>query len=526
MGWIEARGASNLFQVKHLHPLILAAFVLATVHGPVLAADITVSNATELQNAIAGAQGGDTILLQSGAYGDLTISGRNPGSTVVIRAATGATPVFSHIRIQNSRNWVLAGIDVRPRYASGADGTNAVVLDGDYLVLEDSRINYADTIAGWSAADWLARAGNGLSMDGSHLTVRRNTFTVVDHGINNSAIYSLVSDNLIANFRGDGIRGLADHAVYEYNTIKNSYAVDDNHDDGFQSWSYGSGGVGTGVVRAVTLRGNTIINFEDPNQPYRSTLQGIGLFDGMFEGWVVENNLVITDHWHGISFYGAVNCRIVNNTVIDNDLAPSPDPWIMVHDHKNGTPSSGVIVRNNLATDFSLEGGVTADHNLEITMANAGAYFVNPSGGNGDYHLKPTSPAIDGGTGAGAPTHDRDGTPRPQRTTWDIGAYEAPPLLALHAGPADHAIHLSWAVNTTLPPTTTWRIIYTGPSGDPASPITGLPEPTRSQSLTGLTNYTLYSVTVNAMLDGTPVLTETVTAMPTDRLVVLPQIAR
>jgi hypothetical protein len=43
----------------------------------------------------------------------------------------------------------------------------------------------------------------------------------------------------------------------------------------------GGGGVGTGVVRDVVLRGNTIINFENPDQPMKSALQGIGLFDGM-----------------------------------------------------------------------------------------------------------------------------------------------------------------------------------------------------------------------------------------------------
>ncbi len=45
----------------------------------------------------------------------------------------------------------------------------------------------------------------------------------IDHGIACSANNSLVSHNLIANFRGDGIRGLGDDMVYEYNTIKNSY---------------------------------------------------------------------------------------------------------------------------------------------------------------------------------------------------------------------------------------------------------------------------------------------------------------
>jgi parallel beta-helix repeat protein len=54
-------------------------------------------------------------------------------------------------------------------------------------------------------------------------------------------------------------------------------------------------------------------------------MQDIGCFDGFFDGWVVENNVVITDHWHGISFYGMKNSRIVNNTVIDvNDQSPGP----------------------------------------------------------------------------------------------------------------------------------------------------------------------------------------------------------
>ena len=66
-------------------------------------------------------------------------------------------------------------------------------------------------------------------------------------------------------------------------------------------------------------------NYEDPNQPFRGTLQGLGCFDGFYIDWVIENNLVVTDHWHGISLCGAVNCRIVNNTVVDaNDVSPGP----------------------------------------------------------------------------------------------------------------------------------------------------------------------------------------------------------
>ena len=408
---------------KILYPLLLGILLIVDIETA-KANEVIVSNLSELQNAINNIQGGDTISLVNGNYGDLTISGKNNSSFVTIRAYTGATPVFNSIDIHNSSYWKLYGVDIKPRYSNGADGTEAVNLDGNYLTIENCIINYSDDISGWTAADWLARTGNGVIMDGSNINVLNNTITAIDHGIACSASNSLVSHNLIANFRGDGIRGLGNDDVYEYNTIKNSYAVDDNHDDGFQSWSYGSGGVGTGTVYNVTLRGNTIINFEDPNQPYRGNLQGIGLFDGMFENWLVENNLIITDHWHGISFYGAIDCKIINNTVVDNDNTPEPDPWIMVNDHKNGTPSSGVIVRNNIATDYSLTGGFTKDHNIEITMNNAPTYFINPAGGIGDYHLIASSPAIDAGSGDDAPNIDKDGIARPQGNDFDIGCYE------------------------------------------------------------------------------------------------------
>jgi hypothetical protein len=178
------------------------------------------------------------------------------------------------------------------------------------------------------------------------------------------------------------------------------------------------------VVKGVVLRGNVFINREDPNQRLTNSMQGIGCFDGMFDGWVVENNVVITDHWHGISFYGMTNSRIVNNTVIDvNDAKPGP-PWIMVTAHKDGTPSSNVVVRNNLATDYDLTGTAIADdHNTTLTSATLASFFVSPTG-RFDVHLLPNAPAIDTGSAEQVPALDADGIPRPQGTGIDLGAYE------------------------------------------------------------------------------------------------------
>ena len=98
--------------------------------------------------------------------------------------------------------------------------------------------------------------------------------------------------------------------------------------------------------------------------------------------------------------------------------------------------------------------------------------------------------------------------------------------LELSGVPADGSIHLVWEVNASLPVTSTWQIRYDGPTGDQPSPVTGLPEPTRAYTLTGLTNYSTYVITLNAMLDSRPVLTGTITVMPTDLLMYLPVVFR
>ncbi len=100
------------------------------------------------------------------------------------------------------------------------------------------------------------------------------------------------------------------------------------------------------------------------------------------------------------------------------------------------------------------------------------------------------------------------------------------PDLALHGTPADQAIRLTWTVTGDLPATSTWQINYDGPTGGQPSPITGIISPTRAYTLTGLTNYVWYTVTLHAMLDSTPFLTDTVRVMPTDISVYLPLVLR
>lgn len=98
--------------------------------------------------------------------------------------------------------------------------------------------------------------------------------------------------------------------------------------------------------------------------------------------------------------------------------------------------------------------------------------------------------------------------------------------LTLQASPGNERIALTWEINTALSPATTWQITYNGPAGDQPSPITGLPEPTRAYMLTGLTNFTPYTLTLDAMQAGAPLLSETVTVIPTDIFLHLPVVIK
>ncbi len=384
----------------------------------------------------AAVQAGDTIWLHDGDHGALVIRSAYNVAPISLVAAPGAHPRFSKVQVQSAANWILRGLSVSPSYAATYSvGTIASVESHGWrgpaadIELDGLEVFSVPDESVWAtAADWDTLACNGINVTGSRVRVRRCQVRHVDFAISTSGAEAMVDRNTIDGFAGDGLRGLGDESAFEYNLVKNRRNVNTNHPDGFQSWSSGPGGVGTGVVRRIVLRGNVFIAYESPALPFAGSIQGIGCFDGFYEDWIVENNLVVTDHWHGITLLGARRCRIVNNTVVDLLPGNSPTPWIMVAAHKNATASTDCVVRNNLTTRLNTAADtanrLVVDHNLVLPADLAGTFAAPPAF---DYHLVPGSPAIDQGAAALAPTLDADGTPRPRGAAVDLGAYEFEP---------------------------------------------------------------------------------------------------
>lgn len=385
---------------------------------------------------------GDVLILMAGHHGSPNLTKANSGF-VTIRPQSGARATLKKLSFGSSaRFWQVQKLEISPETAPTYAADTLINMAGaSDLIIEDC-LGYSVMEAhGWTKDNWNTLPCDAVYMSGSRNIVRRNVFRNIDFGIavDRPGTQNLVQSNVIDTFNGDGLRGLADFCTFEYNTVKNCVATNDNHDDGFQSWSNGPGGVGTGVVKGVVLRGNIIINYEDPNLPFPGELQGIGCFDGFFEDWVVENNVVLVDHWHGISFYGARNCKFVNNTVVDINNTGAGPSWLMVTAHKDGTASTGNIVRNNLVSDLALDAGSsTASNNIETT--NYSAFFVNWAAH--DVRLKAGSAAIDAGTSVDAPAIDILQAARPAdgngdgKVAWDVGAYEYGATPATPTAPA------------------------------------------------------------------------------------------
>ncbi len=395
---------------------------------------------------------GDVIVAKAGFHGSLHLNSAAPHTgNVTIQADAKTTPMLASLTV-DSPFWTVDGFDICGENSGAGQYVQGptVHLKGgaSHVTVQNCLIRGAKSIDGWTATEWneLPKQTAVVS-SGTHSMFSKNTIQNVRFGFafEKGATFSTFSRNAIREFHDDGMRGLADDCLFEYNTVMNSYGRDANHDDCFQSWSIGKGPDGKNLSGASTiyrntLRGNILVSHTDANQPLQDAPQGIGMFDGMYEGWVIENNVISVSgtHW-GIGILGAVNCTVINNTVVENAFSTGRiRPGITITKHKafgkgetrDGVPwppaSTGNLIRNNISTIYTEPGEGTAfDHNLPATKkalsaADYEALFVDYA--HADFRLKKGSPAIDAGSTLGAPKTDAKETPR--TAPYDIGAYE------------------------------------------------------------------------------------------------------
>ncbi len=167
-----------------------------------------------------------------------------------------------------------------------------------------------------------------------------------------------------------------------------------------------------------------------------------GSFGGAFSGgsdlgtFEMTNNLIFGNNASNygaamVTLNGSSPSAILSNTVVDNTglkgirVWASDAPTVIANNifwgHQTADltlTSSGLILENNCYQALDGTPGTSAGNTTDDPL------FV----GSGNYRLRPVSPLIDAGTdtpsGGSLPLFDLDGSPRPNGSAIDIGAYE------------------------------------------------------------------------------------------------------
>ncbi len=384
---------------------------------------------------------GDVICLRAGNHGDLAVVNRNYSGDIAFVGIPGETATATDLRIEASSGIVFRSIvfDASSRIDPTLDQKDQFIVRGGanshHLVFLNVIVKSADSIDTWTKDDWYKKSKGGFDMRGGNISVRNSQILNTYHAISLRGDYSELTNTLIDNFAGDAIRGLGSFSRFESNTVRDAYVNDYaiQHDDLFQSFKFGD----DPKVQGVTIRNNRFMQFLDPITPFVESndlvsheLQGIIITDGYADGWIVENNLVTVDHFHGITLYGARHCRVQNNTVVQPPHTSDTDvPWVrLTIQTKTGQTNFDNTIRNNLAGMFTTgeyHSTSVVENNSDFNQADQGEYRRYFSGYDAqNYELSATSPAINAGVNVDVLAVDLLGNARISGGIVDTGAFE------------------------------------------------------------------------------------------------------
>lgn len=351
---------------------------------------ITVSNAAQFISAVARAGSGDTILMAGGDYGTMflhsaTAFGKGFASPVTIAAADpGNPPVFSGLDLRSASN--LTFRDVTFDYT---------FKPGDSLQIRPFQVGQGSSNVTFSGCTFDGDTAKGVSASadgfgyGIGLSIRNSTGIRIEDcelsGFWKGAVIAdsnkvVVSSNDIHSMRMDGLNFVAvqgvvieDNHIHDFKTSSTS----GDHNDMIQFWTNGSTRPSTDVV----IRNNHLDIGEGGftqsifmrNEEVDTGRAGSSMF---YRNVLIEDNVIVNGHLHGISVGETAGLVIRSNSVLhaDGNRPDGADAAVEIPRIAVADRSTGVTIVQNVTSAIDVpagKAGWTVAKNVIVQDQNA-----------------------------------------------------------------------------------------------------------------------------------------------------------
>lgn len=325
--------------------------------------DYTVSSKAELLGALSKASGGDVIKMTGGNYGTLDLKNLSFSSNVTLTSNSASNPAsFSGMNLSQVNGLALDGVvfDYISEKGVPAFARPFVISGCKNIEIRNSTFD-GDAAKGVSVIDDGSGSGTGLAVDGSSgIVVENNAIFGFMRGITVSSSDDIVvSENNIHSLRSDGMDFAAvtnvkiiGNWIHDFRSAPGS----GDHADMIQFWTSGTTTPSTDIL----ISGNTLDIGEGDqvqllfmrNELVDQGLAGSGMF---YRNILIENNVIVGNHVHGITVGETVGLTIRNNTVLHNDGGDvdGADDGVEIPSINVAVASSGVIITDNLVAAIS-----------------------------------------------------------------------------------------------------------------------------------------------------------------------------
>lgn len=355
-----------------------------------------VTNQAELLSALARASGGDEIRLAGGDYGNLSAQGSSSTGALQFSAAvkiTSADPgnpaVFTGVDLRGAKNVTFEDVTFDYRFEAGdqiyGKPFNFTTCQG--ITVKDCHIE-GDVAQGVSPSDDGYGYAIGLSFTGcSGARVEGCEIEGFHRGLSvreSNAV--VVAGNDVHDIRSDGMN-FAEVAgvVIENNALHNFRASPNSgdHCDMIQFWTAGT----DSPSRDIIIRGNQLDIGDGSatqsifmrNELVDTGAAGTAMY---YQNVLIENNVIVNGHLHGITVGETAGLTIRANTLLhaDGGAMDGADGTVEIPAINLATRSTGVVIASNVTgalSGFSGQAGWQVVGNLLVQDQNplAAGYY-------------------------------------------------------------------------------------------------------------------------------------------------------